>query len=195
MGGRNWTQKEKDYLEDNWGLIATKTIASKLNRTVKSIKHQAERMNLGEVWNNTDGIPLRDVADLVGKTPNAIYCTWIGRYGLKTTKIHYCLKVVSDKELARFMREHLNLWTPSKCDSVYFGEYEWFNRALDEERQQTIKSARTKWNQGDTEMLNTLRRRGLTFKEISKKLNRTESSCYFRWKKIYGKSRNNTCNK
>lgn len=195
MSGRNWTQKEKEYLEDSWGIISTNTIAKKLNRTVKAVKRQAERMNLGNVWDNVDGIPLKDVAELIGKTSNAIYKVWVGRYKLKATKINRCLKVVSDKELARFMQQYPNLWTPSECDIVYFGEYDWFNKALEEENEQITKRSRAKWNQADTEMVGTLRHKGWTFKEIGEKLNRTESSVRYRWIKYYGKSLNKTCNK
>lgn len=195
MGGKNWTEKERIYLKNNWGMISTKCISKNLNRTVKAIRNQAQRMELGDAYDNVDGIPLGDIAYLVGKNPGDIYHTWVYIHGLKARKIHNCLKVVTDEELARFMQEHPSLWLASECDKAYFSEYEWFNEALERERNLTIKPPRTKWNQEDTEMIATLRRRGLSFKEIAKKLNRTESSCYFRWKKIYGKSRDNTCNK
>lgn len=45
--GRNWTPDEIQFLEDKWGQLNLKTIASTLNRSPESIKRKAANLGLG----------------------------------------------------------------------------------------------------------------------------------------------------
>lgn len=44
--GKFWTEEEKEYLKNNYGIVSTEIIADKLNRTIKAIHREAHRLNL-----------------------------------------------------------------------------------------------------------------------------------------------------
>lgn len=44
---RRWTQEEKDYVEDKWGLVSIHIIAKHVNRSYNAIQRYAEKNKLG----------------------------------------------------------------------------------------------------------------------------------------------------
>lgn len=44
---RRWTQEERDYVEDKWGLLSVHSIAKQLNRSYNAIQRYAEKNKLG----------------------------------------------------------------------------------------------------------------------------------------------------
>lgn len=44
---RRWTQEEKDYVEDKWGLVSIHIIAKHVSRSYNAIQRYAERNKLG----------------------------------------------------------------------------------------------------------------------------------------------------
>lgn len=181
MGKKTWTAEQEAYLYDSWGTVPTARLAQELNKSVKAVKNKAARLGLSSAWDNATGIPLKDVAYLVGKSPSTISTVWVHKHHLRTIEIHRNLHVVEDGVLARFMQYNKNLWIPSQCDYDYFRPYAWFQRALELEKQSTMKRYREPWNDDEMRRLDVLRMKGYTYKEIGYRLNRTASSCRHNW--------------
>lgn len=51
---RSWTEEEKQYLQDNWGLLSKKTIAKNLNRSLNAIEVMKNKLGLGAFLENGD---------------------------------------------------------------------------------------------------------------------------------------------
>lgn len=60
---RHWTQQERDYIDDKWGLISSRKIAKQLNRTVGAVRRYAEKNQLGGSCFNAYYYTTGDVAD------------------------------------------------------------------------------------------------------------------------------------
>ena len=47
---RRWTQEERDFVEDKWGLISVHSIAKQLNRSYNAIQRYAEKNSDNNRW-------------------------------------------------------------------------------------------------------------------------------------------------
>lgn len=80
-----WTEKEKQFVKDNWKEMADEDMAEELNRTPSAIQYQRLRMNLqrGRTWTENEKKFIKDnwrkmsdkkLGEKLGRTSNAVKC-------------------------------------------------------------------------------------------------------------------------
>jgi hypothetical protein len=82
---KHWTQKEMEYLSENWGTIPVRNLAKSLNRTINAIIVRKQRMGLGAYLNSGEYVTLNQIVQAVtGSKTNYSYKTisWVKERGL-----------------------------------------------------------------------------------------------------------------
>lgn len=119
-----WSKREEAYLMKYRDKKSTEEIARILNRTPNAVDHKANRMGLPRLICATDRLTMADVVRLTGLTKGTIGTKW-REAGLKTHKVGV-YRMVTQENLAKFMRENPNRWDWKRCDESYFGRYSWW---------------------------------------------------------------------
>lgn len=103
MTRRKWNEEELQFLRENYGVLSLEEIAEKLNRTIPSIKHKAERNGIKSVckseqrWTDEQVRYLiknyklktnKELAKILHKTKVAVDIK-ANNLGLENTKYHY----------------------------------------------------------------------------------------------------------
>ncbi len=103
MARRKWNEEELQFLRENYGVLPLEEIAEKLNRTIPSIKHKAERNGIKSVckseqrWTDEQVRYLiknyklktnKELAKILHKTKVAVDIK-ANNLGLANTKYHY----------------------------------------------------------------------------------------------------------
>jgi hypothetical protein len=125
-------------------------------------------MTVTDLWSFTQ------ISEAVGKSRGAVNKSWVAN-GLKFVK-RGCYCLVEEKEVLRFMQEHPNLWDATKCDYYLFYQYPWFIKKLEEDRKKPANAKKYFWTDYEKSILVTLKKRGLSHKEIAKRLGRTKKA-------------------
>lgn len=187
MSGREWTTEEIKYLETHWGNRNVDLIANHLNRSKAAVSTMANRLGLLMQRDNTPGIPITDLPDLVGVPYHSIHKTWIKGNNMKIHFVNKSLAYVLDDELIDFMQHHTNLWKPSKCDKLYFKEYDWFNALLCDELSGNLKEiSRNEWSPSEISQLRHLYEdKNLSFSKVAAIMKRTKSSCINKYNRTF----------
>ena len=120
---KKWTQKEEDFLFENWGVFNISFIATSLKRSKGAVRCKASRMGLGSAAENSEKIHLAEVCRLVHRNKNTLKTTWVRR-GLVITKLGR-YSMIDQVNLAKVMKNNPEIWDATECDS-YFEYYDWF---------------------------------------------------------------------
>ena len=79
---RRWTQEERDYVEDKWGIISTHKIAKHLNRSYNAIQRYAEKNKLGGSCFNEFYYTTVQVGEMLNVDPTTVH-DWVKAKKLK----------------------------------------------------------------------------------------------------------------
>ncbi|GAG90324.1 unnamed protein product, partial [marine sediment metagenome] len=82
---KNWTKKEIEYLNENWGKFTLAYISIRLKRTMIGIVIKAKRMGFGASSRADEYITARQVATLLAVDGHTVE-RWIKKHDLKTTR-------------------------------------------------------------------------------------------------------------
>ncbi len=82
---KNWTKKEIEYLNENWGKFTLAYISIRLKRTMIGIAIKAKRMGFGASSRADEYITARQVAALLTVDGHTVE-RWIKKHDLKTTR-------------------------------------------------------------------------------------------------------------
>lgn len=99
--GRTWTQEDKEYLKEHWGVNSLSDIARKLNRTKIAVKLKAKRMKLGASTRADEYMTANQVSLLLGVDCHTVI-RWI---------IHHDLKAI--RKVTLFVKR---FWLIKNCD-------------------------------------------------------------------------------
>lgn len=176
-----WTEEEVKKLRY---LSKTKTscqIAKIMGRTKCSVENKRIRENIPDCITTTDKLTARQVSHLVGQHDKSIYNRW-SKAGLPLKKFGAKYKVISEKELVNFMKEHHELWRASQCDYDFFCGYDWFLERLKAERSGKDKIShyrnRREWTTYELSKAKMLWQKGLHYTEIAEKIGRSKMAVY-----------------
>ncbi|HHD2753256.1 TPA: hypothetical protein ACOTG0_002065 [Clostridium perfringens] len=176
MGGKRWSKKEIDYLNSMWGRYNLTTLAKKLNRTVEAVKVKSERLGLGGGLKAQDAITKADIKRICGITDYKVE-KWISVYGLKCTnkvvteKRSFCL--IKTKDFWKFAKNNNELIDFSKIEKNILGvEPEWVDEFRKRDFKMKRKVYRRKWSATEEKEAIRLYRKGFSYKEIGKRLDR-----------------------
>ena len=175
-----WTDEEIEILQR---MVKNKTksqIADVLGRTTQSVGGKIQRMGIESFNITTDLLKGTDVGRLVGQHEKSIYNRWY-KAGLPLKHVAK-YRMVTEKQLVKFMQEHPGMWRASQCDEYFFGKYKWFNDRLKAERigKDEIHPYRNRrlWKPAELSRAKMLHKRGLHYTEIAKEMGRSNMAVY-----------------
>ncbi|GKU79803.1 HTH domain-containing protein [Paenibacillus sp. L3-i20] len=182
MSRRQWTKEEVEFLENRWGVVSLKAIAQKLDRNMSSVKQKAEHIGLGDARMNFDGITICQLAKALGRE-YSILKGWINRYKMPAKKKIFVSEarvwIIGYKEFWKWAEQHKELLNLAKMEENMLGpEPNWVKvkRNADLLRSQRTWQS-TAWEaKEDQKLLQLVRLPNITYPELAKQLNRTETS-------------------
>lgn len=173
MKGPRWTKEEEAYLERWHGRMDQKKIAAYLGKSEGSVREKSRRMGLGNLEESTDRMTCSAVAKIMGVNRKTVNSNWINK-GLIAKKINR-YRMVSEKDLIKFLLDNPNLWDARKCDYYYFCQYDWFQKKLEEDRK-TSGPKQKPWTRQEEILLCSMRDRNIPYKKIAERLGRNHLS-------------------
>ncbi|WP_195615494.1 hypothetical protein [Intestinimonas butyriciproducens] len=84
--GKDWTQKELDYIAEVWGEKTIPQIARHLGRSINAVKIKANRLGYAGQMKYGEMMTARKVSELLGVDVHAVCDYWIPKCGLKGRK-------------------------------------------------------------------------------------------------------------
>lgn len=176
--GRSWTQEEVDYLEENWTYRPVKQIAKKLNRSEEAVSLKAYKLGLGSPYANGEYLTANKAAKLVGIDSHAIIKTWVRKYGLKARKealVNNPVWRIKISDLIEWLKENQDKWNSVKLELYGLGiEPDWL-RIKRKKDLDIPRKFKQRWTSEADSILISLYNHGLTCKQISERMGRTES--------------------
>lgn len=195
-----WSEKDIEYLCDNWGDKPVPQIAKKLGRTVNAIVLKAKRMNLGNQMDSGSMINARRASYLLGIDVHTITDYWIPQYGLKAKKknIRYdkFQTIIKFDDLITWLKNNQNKWDSRKVEQYALGcEFDWLKEKRKSDYHLPKRKAQ-KWTKEEDMHLVTMLRRGRTYAEIGQRLERSPCAVGHRIARIdvWGTGGNNVHN-
>jgi hypothetical protein len=180
MGGRPWTEREINYLENNWGKLPADKIAKKLHRTKDAVILKVKRFEIPPASMNANCLCVSQIAKLLNVDRHTVADSWISKYNLKSYKIRirgnnrYQI-FVKIPDLLNWLEANQDKWRAHKLPKHAFGlEPEWLKekRRLDFNK----KPLQVKWTDAEVSKLKTFMVNGVPQKEIARRLDRSLSS-------------------
>lgn len=181
--GKNWTQEELEYLENNWGSLSVTAIAKALGRTPGGIKLKATRLGLGSMLENGDYITLYKLLKALGLETSANHYT--EKFIKNGCPIKYKKAASENKKFRIIFLDEFWKWAEKNKQLLNFSRFEkgdlgkepdWVNekRKADLKDPSKINHNR-EWTKGEEEKLIFMCRMGkYTYSDIANELNRTE---------------------
>lgn len=180
MQGKKWTQKELDYLDNNWGRASIPSIAKKLNRSVNAVKIKAVRRGLGCHLHSGERITLFEFCEAIGKrnSYSQIKDRW-ARLGLpihyqKSIKRRYAM--IDIDEFWEWAEKHKDIVDFDAFPEGTFGEEpEWVQQARHASYLAKFKTL--PWTASeDNQLKDMLKAYKYTYNDLSVRLHRTEGA-------------------
>ena len=179
--GRNWTDEDIQYLEDNWGVISINTIAENLDRSINAINIKKNKMGLGAFLNNGEYITFNQLIVALGnKSYSYKETSWIRnrQFPIKYKRVSESrFKVVYLEDFWEWAEKNRTIIDWSKVEKNVIGaEPSW----VDIQRKRDFNSHKinkSQWTKLEEEKLKVLVKQfRYTYSEIALKLNRTEGA-------------------
>ncbi|MGM9551952.1 MAG: hypothetical protein ACI3XA_06805 [Clostridia bacterium] len=178
---RNWTDAEKEYLAENWGKTSVPYIANKLSRSKTAIKLMAQRLGLGQYFNNGEYITLNQLLIAVtGSNSGSGYKlkSWVANRGLPIHNKRLDKKVVRVVYLNEFWswaENNRSFIDFSKMDPLILGEEpEWLTMQRKNDFKTCAVQRKDVWTPyEDDKLIFYLKQHKYTYAELSKMLHRS----------------------
>ncbi|UPO86236.1 LysR family transcriptional regulator [Niallia sp. Man26] len=184
MSKKPWRAEEIKLLQALVGQRSVTAIAKELGRTPGAVSNKLSRLGLGATRKQTGMLTARELADKLGVTTKTVV-SWEA-YGLKTvtrvTRYKKQFILIKMKNFWEWAEQNKSLIDFTKLSKKDFSTLpEWVSG--------NIKAARTSvryrhWTTSELKKLHVLIEKGLTYKQISKLLNRSESSVEKRYSRL-----------
>lgn len=179
--GNVWTFEEKQILKEQYGSVDIMTLVQKLKRSENAINRMAYSLGLGAI-DNSEFICAQHVAEMFGlKNHTSIIRGWVGKHGLKAKRIGYKkdskrkFVMIAQNDLMEWMEHNQDKYSTVHLELNILGdEPKW----LKEKRKLDSKNTYSRnWPAEDTARLISYYRRGMNYKQIAEKLNRSPGAC------------------
>lgn len=178
-----WTQDEYDYLEHNWGVVTTASIAKKLNRSISAVKQKAIRRGLGPVIQSSNYLTICEIAKAFNKEYTSVMEIWVKNNGLKIIEKKFVetqkFKVIKPKDFWAWAERNKGLINFAKYERYSLpDEPDWLKDKIKSDYAAQDKSRiSTPWTPLDDESLRYMFAAGkYTIAYMAKVLNRTETA-------------------
>lgn len=180
---RKWTAEEEQYLEEKWGTTSIPALAKHLNRTEDAIIVRAQRLHLGAFLEAGDYITMNQLMlALKGGTVSA-YCmtSWVKNRGfpVKYKRVgQNRFRIVCLEDFWKWAEKHRDFIDWSRVEKNILGmEPAWVKEKRREHFQRNRQYRTTPWTKDeDALLISLLKEQKYGFREISKRLCRTEGA-------------------
>lgn len=174
-----WTDEQIIFLKEEWGMKSVKIIAKKVNKTMKSVRYKACKLNLGSMKENFNGsLFLSDVEELFNVSKTKIINTWhkngliLKREKVSKRRLYY----VEVDDLLVFLEENQNLWNSVHLEYETFGvEPLWLLEKRKKDYSEPMKEVRN-WTSLEVKRAIDIFTDKKNYKDVAEALNRTEIS-------------------
>lgn len=171
---KTWTIEEDDYLERKWGRASVKSIAGRLNRSMRSVEHRALELELGGMYKTGEFWMASDVARVLGIYRSTVG-GWINKYGLKANKVCYKDQPryqISLEDLLEWLEQNQSRWSAKGLEEYSLGcEPEWLIIKRKEDSKK--KSKREAYTDEEDSIIVSMYKLDYTFDKIAKETGRT----------------------
>lgn len=182
--GRNWTQEEKQYLEDNWGTLSKQTLAKNLNRSLNAIEVMKNRLRLGAFLDNGDYVTWNQlqIALGLGRSGSGYkMISWVKNrdFPIRTKKVgNNSFKIVKIDDFWKWAEQNKDLLDFTKFEKNAIGEEPaWTKEKRKHDFEKARKYVNTPWTKAEDEKLKyLLRQYKYTYDDLSKMLKRTNGA-------------------
>lgn len=187
---REWDTEEIGYLKEYLGFHKVTTIAKNLDRTYESVRVKMNRLGLSNTKLQTGLVTIGELSQLLRVERNIIK-GWVEKHGLP------CIKKVTRKSKSFYFVDPSDFWKWAEIhkEKVQFSnigfqvllpEPDWVAEERKRERENHLVKKRVYkyWTTREEQTLLGLRKKGLTYKEIGQRMNRSPSSVARRYKRI-----------
>lgn len=131
-----WSEKDIEFFESHldW---TNQSLAKKLKRTVSAISTMRLRMGFDSIINSNENLTLKEWSRILGVNDSSLG-RWMKRYGFKIQKKGR-YRLVSEKEMHRFMKEYPQYWNAVKAEKEFFMREPWFAEKLKADKADMIQ--------------------------------------------------------
>lgn len=113
--GVRWTQKDKEYLQEYWGLQDDRSIARRLNRKVSAVMWMAQEMRLHKDQSFLNASTVARIFSVYVIVP----IRWI-EMGLLKAKKNGKYWQIDEKDLIAFMRANPSRYDVKRMDAIEY---------------------------------------------------------------------------
>lgn len=179
---KNWSEEEKDYLQDNWGVFSVKVISENLGRSMNAVEIMKTRLGLGAFLNNGEYITFNQLILALGITSGGYKnVSWIKNrnFPVKYKKVQNCsFKIVYINDFWEWAEKNQSMIDWSKVEVNILGEEPaWVKKQREISYAKNLNFKNTPWTKAEDETLKKLLKEfKYGYAELSKKLHRTEGA-------------------
>ncbi len=179
--GKDWTQKELDYIAEVWGEKTIPQIARHLGRSINAVKIKANRLGYAGQMKYGEMMTARKVSELLGVDVHAVCDYWIPKCGLKGRKKRIgesgrCT-IIKFADLLEWLEANQDKWDSRRVELYGLGmEYDWLKEKRKADALIPVRKAQ-KWTPEEDDRLRAMFRRGdMTYAEIGAVLGRSKTA-------------------
>jgi hypothetical protein len=179
---RNWTQREYDYLKDNWGTVSVGTICETLNRSKQAIMIKVSRLGLGPFLDSGEYVTFNQMLLALGITSYSYKPTsWIKNKGfpVKMKRVGDCRwRVVYLNDFWKWAEKNRGFVDWSKVEKNILGiEPDWVDEIRKADQKRALAVRQTPWTPEEDQYLKSLLKEfKYTYSEIAARMRRTEGA-------------------
>lgn len=177
----NWTKEEVEYLQDQWGVTSIKGMSTRLGKSINAVKLKAQRIGLSDARMNFDGITVCQLGKALGREYSTMK-NWINRYGMPAKRKLFAqsarVLVIAYSDFWKWAEKHKELLNLAKMEPGTIGpEPEWakVKRKADQLRSQKTWQS-VDWTPAEDQRLAQILKTEITYPELARMFNRSESS-------------------
>ena len=172
-----WTEEEDNFLVEKWDTMKLERIAKKLGRTPRAVEERA--YNTLKLGTRNQWYTLKEVQEMTGISKVAIRKRIvkdnIPHHRGKTKQKPFMFDEV---QLKRFLKNYQFLWHHKNLTINLFSDQKWYKDKVEHELKEAsnqVKRHKPYSEYEDEVLLNSIKQ-GLTYEEIGKLINRSETS-------------------
>jgi len=176
--GKKWSEKEIEYLDENWGKSTLASLSTHLKRTKKAVVLKSKRLKLGASTRADEYLTANQVAVLLNINNHTVL-RWIKYHHLKADKKVLLYKrrffLIKHSDLLKWLENNQDKFDSRRIDYLNLGyEPEWLQRKKERDKKLPINRFKI-WTKFETQRIMDLAR-NKTYKEIAKIMGRSHDS-------------------
>jgi len=176
--GKKWSEREIEYLDENWGKSTLASLSTHLKRTKKAVVLKSKRLKLGASTRADEYLTARQVAKILNVDSHTVLIL-IKNHHLKTDRKVLLYKrrffLIKHCDLLEWLENNQDKFDSRKIDFINFGyEPEWLQTKKRNDKE-LPENRFKKWNKSELKRIIKLSR-NMTYNEIANKMGRSYDS-------------------